>query len=738
MKKMLAVWTAAALLLGMAGCRNTEKTGATLQLDLSHSYVASPFDGEDISMPLFAEGQRLWIQNTDGTLSLYDTEAGTMTLLALHTQPDTSNYKDTTGICTVQKLPDGRYGILYNHNGIGANWGIAESAPFLDIYKPDLTYDETIELPTPGDKFCFQYNTTIMDSAGNWFFTWADSMWGENPVFYMANTDMTEVKPVDIGMNVSYLLHGKDGSVIGRFYSPEQGNEEYRRYDTASGKWESFTVDGLPPYLNRAVTGYGKYDLFVSDNTNLYGVTVSGNTGTPEIVMSFADSDFADGGSLNFYPTGEKRFLLWEYGEPTNYYLMRPRTDEELSQMTLLSLAGVHLSWNLRKDVCEFNRTHPDLRIIMRDYVKPEDEYPYTDAIDRFHQDLLSGVTPDIICTDGLCFESLAGKGLFEDLKPFMKQDDTFHEEDYLMNYFEALQYGGKQYQIGFDFSLLTMTGRTDIVGTRQGLTAAEFCDLIQSHPECESIFGEDSQETLLYFLGHELQASFVDRAAGTCAFDTPEFIQLLELTASLPTRDQIGDTDYAEYCLGWRDGRYLLRSTWMNAPIAWHEEYAGYYGKQDFTCIGYPGVRGNGGLFSSSYNLSMYAQSKQQDRIWEFFRAMLSEDFQKTLCRDDMSNRRAFPVRRDLLDDYMERSTAGSMRTMHLGNEITTGAATAEEMAALRDYLNGVSAFYRYDQTIDAIIWEECGKMTAGDQTPEQCAGMIQSRVSLYLSEQS
>jgi hypothetical protein len=54
--------------------------------------------------------------------------------------------------------------------------------------------------------------------------------------------------------------------------------------------------------------------------------------------------------------------------------------------------------------------------------------------------DMLNGIVADLICTDGVNFESLASKGLFADWYTLMDADDEFHMEDYYENFFEAYE----------------------------------------------------------------------------------------------------------------------------------------------------------------------------------------------------------------------------------------------------------------------------------------------------------
>ena len=54
-----------------------------------------------------------------------------------------------------------------------------------------------------------------------------------------------------------------------------------------------------------------------------------------------------------------------------------------------------------------------------------------------------------------------------------------------------------------------------------------------------------------------------------------------------------------------------------------------------------------------------------------------------------------------------------------------------------LKALISGINETTYYDTTLSTIIEEETQKYFAGDQSSQQTADMIQSRASLYLSEQ-
>ena len=67
------------------------------------------------------------------------------------------------------------------------------------------------------------------------------------------------------------------------------------------------------------------------------------------------------------------------------------------------------------------------------------------------------------------------------------------------------------------------------------------------------------------------------------------------------------------------------------------------------------------------------------------------------------------------------------------------SGLAAAEEGAArLAALIESASAAGSYDESIMAIITEECDGLFSGQRTAEQVADVIQNRAGTYIAEQS
>ena len=62
----------------------------------------------------------------------------------------------------------------------------------------------------------------------------------------------------------------------------------------------------------------------------------------------------------------------------------------------------------------------------------------------------------------------------------------------------------------------------------------------------------------------------------------------------------------------------------------------------------------------------------------------------------------------------------------------------TQEQVDQILDLINTTTAVYGYDESILNIISDEAAAYFAGEKSLDDTANMIQSRVNLYVAEQS
>ncbi len=482
------------------------------------------------------------------------------------------------------------------------------------------------------------------------------------------------------------------------------------------------------------------YDFYYHDDYGIYGVKGS----EVESVVSWINSDLPVGHVMNCHPLENGTFLLNAMDLETymgQFRIAKQRSKEELENVQIITLSTFGMYNKLEGAVIEYNRAEKGSRIVVQDYADYNTFEDNTLGLKKLREDLLDGVVADMVCTDGLNFESLAGKGLFADWYELMEQDTEFNRVDYLQNFFESYEYDGKLQRLGVSFTVLTAAAKSGHTGTQQGCTMAELMALADSMPQGMKFFTFKDRDAMISHWYEKGQNSFVNRVKSECYFDSPDVVKFLKMLRQLP--DKLSPEDYskeewdrinADDPYIFAEDRALIEFRTFSQPMDYHAMIRTTFGDAPVTLLGSPMETdaGNGGIFDTRFTISVNAQSEHKDAVWGFMKHLLSVKYQKKL-NDSM------PVHRGVLKQKLELATKQvTAQVPFAGTDVNIGAASPETMDALYSYIEGIRTCYYYDPTVYQIMKEETDMFLSGDQTAENAAKIMQSRVSIYLSEQS
>ena len=749
MQRTLALMTAALTAVTLTGCgKGGGQKGSTLEISFDNSYSAQKIETDNYDIGgFFSAGDKLVMigfdQDYKSQTMLYDPASSALTPLELEYAKQATDERmiDVMGIFASK---DGGINVIYSDYTVDENWEFLTQVYYMESYDSSMKLTGGRDITEHFPENTYYYNL-MADSSGNVYAIAND----DEGMQYISvrNSDFEEIGIAELDVEwIDSVFCGKDGSVYASGYS-NMGGQIFGKIDPESLLMEEVDVDGIPEYYNGVFAGSGDYDFYFYDSQSVSGVKLA--DGICEEVVNWINSDFSGDyvNSVAALPDG--RFLTSMYNseyDGSTLWLMEERSPEELENMEIISLATLYSDTNLMDAVCEYNRANDDIRIVVKDYSSEVTDEEWEASIDNFSKDMTSGKVADIICTQGLNFESYANKGMFVDLYSLMEQDPEFKREDYLENFFKSLEYKDQLQRISFSYYIETIAGKTEYVGDKMGITPQEFIDLLKNVPKDMDPFPNMTKSSALYSMCMGNMGTFIDTVNATCHFDDPQFIEFLELCNTYPADDSIDYDNMSEddWTLYWqaeemafRNDTALLKQVYIDAPRMMHTVLMGDFATEDVTFIGFPtsSEEGNGGVFNPSFNIAVSSQSKYQEQIWEFIKYMLSEEYQKTL-------EWTFPVHKGALRSMMDETVNTKEeydKYYYLGNEeFDIGYPTQEEMDRLMTYLEGISQSVFYDVSVYEIIDEEAGMFFSGDQTAEQAASMIQSRVSLYLSEQS
>jgi ABC-type glycerol-3-phosphate transport system substrate-binding protein len=389
---------------------------------------------------------------------------------------------------------------------------------------------------------------------------------------------------------------------------------------------------------------------------------------------------------------------------------------EVLAKRTVVRLGGTRLLDNDAAMIRAFNAQSAEYVIEFVDYGENAEEGndfsigSLSAEGDSFYAALMKGDIPDLVLSGGND-RVLTDKGLIADLNLLMESDPEFNRADYFENIFEANEQGGKLYSITSYIMPSAVAAKSDL-----------------------TLFDSDT-----YFHVREIIAgnyeSFVDEETGVCYFDTPEFIELLELSKKYYVDPKI-DTDLetriaAENAekLDFRYGKSLMRSIYFDFSGYIEDKYVLFSGETP-KIVRYPG--GNSGISAGFGRLMIFEDAPNKEGAWEFIKFILSEKYQDTIGGFYT------PVRRSSFDKSAAAFIARSAPyDVNLNGEIiSVPKATEADIADIRSFIESIDSISRGGAYLFAIIEEETDAFYKGGKTAAETAKLIQNRMTIFVNE--
>ena len=343
--------------------------------------------------------------------------------------------------------------------------------------------------------------------------------------------------------------------------------------------------------------------------------------------------------------------------------------DDQVVPKYVLTLAVVGDDWSLRNNVLRFNRQSEEYRVTIKqysvdDYYEDGTEYHYQDLVDKavtaLNNDIIAGHIPDILHVNQyMPLDNYISKGMLADLYTFIDNDPDMKREDYLTNVLEALEVGGKLYEIMPSFNVRTLVGKDSMLGGRTQWTMGEFIQWTKTIPEGSRVFFDMTRDQLLELFCTFAYEEFVDPETGKCYFDTEDFKQVLQYVNTLSNtsvwegQDGYDEQFYQDYNNRFRADLAMLEEMYLSSFESLPSWMSYTFFTEDITMIGLPSMNGNGSAITmDSMSFAISAKSPVIDGAWDFVSYFLSPEYQDTL-------EYTFPLRVSSLEKLADKVVA-------------------------------------------------------------------------------
>ena len=490
--------------------------------------------------------------------------------------------------------------------------------------------------------------------------------------------------------------------------------DQPRRIDRLDG---DFNVSGSAELTGNYVSFFGGTggELFTALEGNVYEYDyLSGG-----LTKHF---DVATSPLTPEYYLGNNKYFAVDRGAPVKLWA------EQRTGVKERVLAGYNIDGRIAAAAQMFNATNNGYIITLDDYSR-YDEYDNTGAgAVRFAADIISGHTPDIYDLSNVSVEKYAAKGLLFELTPFFEHDSEINIYDKLVEYTGC---DGGSYQLPLGFMLAVVCGAPDTV---QVPFTVDDLRMLAENYSAETVLGSGMTRSrfincALWSMHDELYSP-TDK---TCRFDTEEFAAMLSIAAELPEEKDMYYDDYASAI----NGDQLLLDGWLGPRfVDFISFFYTIYGEN--VCItGFPSSKGHGAAIQPQLPLGMSAASANKEGVWAFFRFLLSENMQQNYFAQWF-----FPAEINTLKGFIEDSITEHIEApvslaLLQGGKLTGALDETTARTAVRELFDSVDSAAVYDSEIYDIILNSCGALWNGDCTAQQAAANIQSKASIYISEQ-
>lgn len=410
----------------------------------------------------------------------------------------------------------------------------------------------------------------------------------------------------------------------------------------------------------------------------------------------------------------------------------------------VITLGTLTPSPTLQNMVAEFNRSNSNYKVEIKQYydrmaANTLGGLGYQDAITRLQLDIASDNSPDILNLNYDEIAVYAGKDLFEDLSPYLKESGL----EVMANVLDAYTFDGTLAALPFAVQLRTVVGRSNSLDGAARWNLDEMISYVENHPS-EVTFNANEALMLKYCLKFN-QSKFVHWDTYTCSFESEEFYKLLEFCAGFK---ELRKSESASI-INLADYDAALYEVILDTPSDYIVMQQ-LLGNEDITIIGFPTDDGSGTVVeekNGSYAIS--SKSENKEAAWFFIKYLLT-----TVPECNMRNiNNGYPVVSKTRDAYFAEAMSSPWVWTNVNGEpklvrreisslIRNGknaiyyAPFDEELQPIIDLLENAEIAVNNDTTILDIILENAAEYFSGEKSVEEVASQIQSRVMLYLGE--
>ena len=396
---------------------------------------------------------------------------------------------------------------------------------------------------------------------------------------------------------------------------------------------------------------------------------------------------------------------------------------EETEESEIVTIAAFGPQEDLSLLAAKYQEENPRYTIQIKDY---SDNYTVEleKAQNRLNTEIAGGNIPDMICFSGISPGPYIRKGLLSDMKELLAVDSEISIDDLAVK--RAVLEKDGLFTISGTFIVDTLIGLKSRFGDRYGWTLDEYLQIEADLPLETRMIYNISEESFLQFVSQRYLTHAVDWNQGTCSFNNPDFLEILEASSRIRETPKNEEPRFGRGSEFIAQGLQITASCSLNS--VWKLTREELWAENRLSTIGWPTVDGScGSDIVMLTPVGISSQSPNKEICWEFIKFMLKNASVDAPAGAPITMENGIPMYMPLLKEKIERVQNSDEYPVKLTDE------DAERFLTLLDTIDTIA---EYDTNIVTIITSESGAFFNGDKTAEEVANLIESKVNIYLSE--
>ena len=399
--------------------------------------------------------------------------------------------------------------------------------------------------------------------------------------------------------------------------------------------------------------------------------------------------------------------------------ILIPKDVEGVSERTELVLGVLTSNSILEEAVADFNKQQRDVRVIVKEYQEAGSARTTDEAITVLAGDIMTGKGPDILAiAPGVNGQILFSSGVLENLQPYVEKSSIINQEEYLTAAWNFCKDGENLFAVPTEFTLMTLVGKSEVVGVEPGLSVEDLMGLAQAYPE-SSLLERTSNMTVFSTCISFRADTFIDWETNTCNFHTDAFYEMLNFADAFPNESEaVTSREVDRY----RSGKVLLKEVQLYSVDSYMQIFEDF-GTREITFSGYPTTNDVPGNMISQCNeiYGISSTSEHKEEAWEYIEAFVLWNGERKKTVGYPTN--ILELKESLTNELADKEELDDAFKEELVNKFVEMAKKAA----------GDSS---WEAAVARIVLEEVEGYFAGNKSAEEAAQIIQNRVQLYLDE--